>query len=1226
MNCFYSLIVVQITNHYPPSAKGETSLSAGRFSDNESVIRKSATISYSHLFYLLPFIFYLLPFTLHSQSVGIFGSTNLGMNTTGAHGNLSSVFDISSTTKGILIPRVTLCQRTTPACAGGGMLDGAGNLPAAAQGLLVYQTDGTQGFYHNTSTTTTPAWVLLAAGASGWSLLGNANTTDGTNFIGTTDDVPLNFRMNNQKAGRIDDATSQNTFLGYQTGNSNTDGKFNTFLGFISGSSNTTGNQNTFLGNATGVSNTTGSWNVFVGDGAGNNNNGNYNTFLGTQAGLTNIAGERNTFLGYYAGYTSDNTNDNTFLGYSSGASNATGQQNTFVGASSGLNNITGDYNTATGYYALFSNTIGAYNTANGLGALSSNTIGNLNTASGQNALTSNTDGNYNTANGVSALYSNTIGNYNTASGQNALYSNVAGSNATAVGFGAMQNAYDQAGAFDNFNVAVGFEAMRGSPTAADNWGNYNIAIGYQTLWSNTTGNNNIANGFQSLFANTTGNSNTAMGYFSLFSNETGNENTAIGPETLTLNTTGSNNTAIGSTALNSNQTGIDNVAVGGYAGQQNTASYNTFIGTSAGSSNETGARNTYIGNVAGTSNINGSNNTFIGDQAGTLNIAGSGNVFIGKQAGFAETGSNKLYIANTSGTPLIYGDFSSGYVGIGTIVPEGLTDIFGDYGIVSERQALMTDQGSGLYGFNYGDDKANLILSRGHAGSTSGASGELGYVAPMIDFRTNEGFSNEASLAQIIGAGDANGGNNWSGSLLFATSTGGSNNPPGRRTNGRTPVVRMILDHQGYLGIGITTPTAKLDVLPSAAPAINIQPFGGGAGQTGELRFFETVVNGDYVGFKAPDVVTGNKIWTLPAADGASGQYLSTNGSGVLSWSDAGTLSGGITDYIPKWTGANSLGNSAINDDGTRVQITSFLSVGAAFPPTNQKIYSEVGGASTDNGVRSINFGTGNAGIFEVNNSGSSADAVSIITNGSNSKGINISHTGTGGAGTDYGLYVTNTGVSGSTANVGGYFSASGANNNYAAIFDAGNVGIGTTVPAAKLDVAGDIKISNSAATCNATTEGSQRYNSTSKKMEYCNGSSWIAMGDEFPAGAVIYMNGATCPTGWTEYAAVQGRYIVGLPAGGSLAGTQGTALSNLENRAVGQHNHTITDPGHGHSTQIPGSNAGGGTSGTFNGNNLGFNTFASFSATTGILINNAGSVAGTNAPYIQLRACQKN
>ena len=43
---------------------------------------------------------------------------------------------------------------------------------------------------------------------------------------------------------------------------------------------------------------------------------------------------------------------------------------------------------------------------------------------------------------------------------------------------------------------------------------------------------------------------------------------------------------------------------------------------------------------------------------------------------------------------------------------------------------------------------------------------------------------------------------------------------------------------------------------------------------------------NSNYVGFQAPNAVGSNVIWTLPNADGTTGQVLSTNGSGTLQWS----------------------------------------------------------------------------------------------------------------------------------------------------------------------------------------------------------------------------------------------------------------------------------------------------------------------------------------------------
>ena len=156
-------------------------------------------------------------------------------------------------------------------------------------------------------------------------------------------------------------------------------------------------------------------------------------------------------------------------------------------------------------------------------------------------------------------------------------------------------------------------------------------------------------------------------------------------------------------------------------------------------------------------------------------------------------------------------------------------------------------------------------------------------------------------------------------------------------------------------------------------------------------------------------------------------------------------------------------------------------------------------------------------------------------------------------------------------------------------------------------------------------------------------------------PATGVMFFNAAACPSGWTELTSARGMYIVGLPSGGTLAGTSGTALTNLESRVVGQHGHTysgttdaggshthsISDPGHTHTT-LSGPpyccvTSGWGVAGS-NGS-IGYG-FVSASSATGVSITsggshshtysgtsaNSGSVAGTNAPYIQLLACQKS
>ena len=50
------------------------------------------------------------------------------------------------------------------------------------------------------------------------------------------------------------------------------------------------------------------------------------------------------------------------------------------------------------------------------------------------------------------------------------------------------------------------------------------------------------------------------------------------------------------------------------------------------------------------------------------------------------------------------------------------------------------------------------------------------------------------------------------------------------------------------------------------------------------DLRFADSD-SSNWVAFQAPATVSSNITWTLPAADGTTGQFLSTNASGTLSW-----------------------------------------------------------------------------------------------------------------------------------------------------------------------------------------------------------------------------------------------------------------------------------------------------------------------------------------------------
>lgn len=129
-------------------------------------------------------------------------------------------------------------------------------------------------------------------------------------------------------------------------------------------------------------------------------------------------------------------------------------------------------------------------------------------------------------------------------------------------------------------------------------------------------------------------------------------------------------------------------------------------------------------------------------------------------------------------------------------------------------------------------------------------------------------------------------------------------------------------------------------------------------------------------------------------------------------------------------------------------------------------------------------------------------------------------------------------------------------------------------------------------------------------------------------PSNIVAYFNGAVAsiPHGWTEATTIRGRYIVGVPSGGTVAGTVGTALTNSENRAVGEHLHTVTvtDPGHFHADALWSAGANLVNSAA---SATGDSAKSTGSKTTGItaVTTNTGTVAGTNAPFIQLVAVTK-
>ncbi len=80
------------------------------------------------------------------------------------------------------------------------------------------------------------------------------------------------------------------------------------------------------------------------------------------------------------------------------------------------------------------------------------------------------------------------------------------------------------------------------------------------------------------------------------------------------------------------------------------------------------------------------------------------------------------------------------------------------------------------------------------------------------------------------------------------------------------------------------------------------------------EIRIPEDTDNGsNYVALKAADTIASNLTLTLPSADGTSGQALTTNGSGTLSFSDvAADLTAVDSNIVPDTTDTRDLGTTS--------------------------------------------------------------------------------------------------------------------------------------------------------------------------------------------------------------------------------------------------------------------------------------------------------------------------
>lgn len=308
---------------------------------------------------------------------------------------------------------------------------------------------------------------------------------------------------------------------------------------------------------------------------------------------------------------------------------------------------------------------------------------------------------------------------------------------------------------------------------------------------------------------------------------------------------------------------------------------------------------------------------------------------------------------------------------------------------------------------------------------------------------------------------------------------------------------------------------------------------------------------------------------YKFPASHGSSGDVLSNNGAGLLSWTTLPadeTASSTLLSDNNTFSGSNAFSGSTLsftNSGATTLSKTTTGSINIA--GTNGTGVTEgtdinitagghTGSTANGGGDVALNGGDGTAGggnagggtvTLTGGNSGANAGLISIVGGAGGSEagsnGGNVSITGGASGGSA-------TGVAGNVLLNGGINSSSGTRNGYISLLTTslermriaidGNVGIGTSTPAKKLSIQGDGLFSGNLSVAGLTATGSIT----------------TALGT--PAGTFLAADASgniiatSTPSGGTTYSASSTAYSVSSGTAtftGSIPATSNFALGSI-------------------------------------------------------------------------------
>ncbi len=183
----------------------------------------------------------------------------------------------------------------------------------------------------------------------------------------------------------------------------------------------------------------------------------------------------------------------------------------------------------------------------------------------------------------------------------------------------------------------------------------------------------------------------------------------------------------------------------------------------------------------------------------------------------------------------------------------------------------------------------------------------------------------------------------NGSGTLSWANASSGTGDVVGPASSTDNAFARFDLT------TGKLLQNSNATLSDAGAPIfVGSVDISGTSASGADIKLYEDTDNGtNYVAFKAAASIASNVTWTLPAADGANGEVLSTDGSGTLSWSAGG--GGSITVSNDTATAANIYPLLANVVSGTVSNVfTSNASI--VYQPSTGQLTSQV--IAADNGL----------------------------------------------------------------------------------------------------------------------------------------------------------------------------------------------------------------------------------------------------------------------------------